>query len=371
MKEQEGNRQEKFDPKKEDEFRKELSRNKKAMFDILKKGPKVGVYKGQTAENWEMFFKFYLDFLRSEIGPRGECAKQVRKELMKEEQLVNKLLAPFKLRASTHIRQIYMKIKNFVPCEEYVQLKKIEEARERFVVNIEKFEDENSPMVKGISSGLIKKHGAEFDLKGQLSALKENYVKRVKEADESIKRLYEVLNKCDDYHFLVEAESYLEPYFKMWKIADSELGRENVRTGHLFEERVFQKIVPYLVYKEEQDKGGHYQQHRLEVFTNLSWIPKSLGEIDIAFGYRDEKLDRYFITTLIECKSRLFDLREAWKQVSMEGEIDLAKGPTFQELKAQKRLKIKAQKEKCEERAKQKQKKKEKQEEAAKDIEAK
>ena len=31
----------------------------------------------------------------------------------------------------------------------------------------------------------------------------------------------------------------------------------------------------------------------------MSWIPKCLGEIDIAFGYREEKEDRYFIFTLV------------------------------------------------------------------------
>ena len=54
-----------------------------------------------------------------------------------------------------------------------------------------------------------------------------------------------------------------------------------------------------------------------------------MGEIDIAFGFRDEKEDRYFITTLVECKSRFFDVREAYKQVSLDNQGDVNKGPTF------------------------------------------
>jgi len=31
-----------------------------------------------------------------------------------------------------------------------------------------------------------------------------------------------------------------------------------------------------------------YADKKLEVFQNLSWIPRNLGEIDIALGYKDE-----------------------------------------------------------------------------------
>ena len=162
---------------------KELRHNKEVMLDILEKSPKVGVYKGQTKEDWEIFFKFFIDFLKSEIGPRGVCAKKVRKQLLVEEEKVNTLLAPFNLKAITHIREIYMKIKSFIPCDEYTQMKKMEEARERFVENIQKFEDQNSPMVKAISEGLLKKHGKDYEVQTELSALKANYIKKLKEAD--------------------------------------------------------------------------------------------------------------------------------------------------------------------------------------------
>ena len=83
-----------------------------------------------------------------------------------------------------------------------------------------------------------------------------------------------------------------------------------------------------------------YADKKLEVFQNLSWIPRSLGEIDIALGYKDEAENRYFITTLIECKSRFFDLREAHRQVSLENEGGVNKGPSFAELKAIKKIKL-------------------------------
>jgi hypothetical protein len=38
-------------------------------------------------------------------------------------------------------------------------------------------------MVKGITEGLLKKHGTEFDIKTELLTLKENYIKKLKESD--------------------------------------------------------------------------------------------------------------------------------------------------------------------------------------------
>jgi hypothetical protein len=46
-------------------------KNKFKMLEILKKAPTVGVYKNEDPKNWEGFFKFYVDFLNAEIGPRG------------------------------------------------------------------------------------------------------------------------------------------------------------------------------------------------------------------------------------------------------------------------------------------------------------
>ena len=46
-----------------------------------------------------------------------------------------------------------------MPCEEYTELKKVEEAISRMTSTIEKFDIEDSPMIKAISEGLIKKNG--------------------------------------------------------------------------------------------------------------------------------------------------------------------------------------------------------------------
>ena len=69
------------------------------------------------------------------------------------------MLLPFKQNAATHIREIFMKHKFFVPCKEYTELLKIEEANAKFTSNLERLRDPNGPMVKSIVDGLRAKHG--------------------------------------------------------------------------------------------------------------------------------------------------------------------------------------------------------------------
>jgi predicted acetyltransferase len=59
------------------------------------------------------------------------------------------------------------------------------------------------------------------------------------------------------------------------------------------------------------------KENKYEVFTNCRWQDKGVGEIDIAVGIETEE-KVWEICVLIECKSRLFDLREAAKQVKVE-----------------------------------------------------
>lgn len=44
---------------------------------------------------------------------------------------------------------------------------------------MDRFCDESSEMVKAITDGLVKKHGADYDVASEIKRLKENYVKRV------------------------------------------------------------------------------------------------------------------------------------------------------------------------------------------------
>ena len=75
----------------------------------------------------------------------------------------------------------------------------------------------------------------EFDIKSELALLKDNYVGKLKEAMQSRNSLEEIVNKCESYQQLVDAEKYLTPYFKIWKSSESDMGKENSKTGQAFE----------------------------------------------------------------------------------------------------------------------------------------
>ena len=48
-----------------------LQQNKASMYKIMKEAPIAGAYLGEDAIHWDNFFQFYINFLNSEIGPRG------------------------------------------------------------------------------------------------------------------------------------------------------------------------------------------------------------------------------------------------------------------------------------------------------------
>jgi hypothetical protein len=44
----------------------------------LDQAPKTGLYVGENYDDWKQFFKFFMDFMRSEQGPRGDIIKKAR-----------------------------------------------------------------------------------------------------------------------------------------------------------------------------------------------------------------------------------------------------------------------------------------------------
>ena len=61
--------------------------------------------------------------------------------------------------------------------------------------------------------------------------------------------------------------------------------------------------------------GIDQNSRKIQVVQNCRWMPRNLGEIDLAILEYQE--DAWVAIVLIECKSRLFDVREAYKQVAV------------------------------------------------------
>ena len=104
-------------------------------------------------------------------------------------------------------------------------MKKLEDARSKLISNIERLHAENSPMVKSITEGLIKKHGEGYDVQAELVKLKENYAIKLTETNENKDKLQAVLDKCQEYHNLIKVEKYFHEYFDRWRAADMEIGK--------------------------------------------------------------------------------------------------------------------------------------------------
>ena len=48
-------------------------------------------------------------------------------------------------------------------------------------------------------------------------------------------------------------------------------------------------MIPYLMGREKKSHNWFHAQRNLMVLKNINWIPRNLGEIDIAFGYYNQQ----------------------------------------------------------------------------------
>ncbi len=180
-----------------------------------------------------------------------------------------------------------MKHKFHIPCPEYTRYLKITQAYERFKENLSRLQDKNSLMHKSIHQGLLQKHGQGFDFEKEFTSLANGYSTKIAEAEKEIVALRNFLDICENYHQYMRVKRVFDPYFRQWSEADSNMGKQNLKTGAQFQEKVNNTMIPYLISREKANPNWPYASKTFEVFTNASWIPKSLGEIDIAFGYKD------------------------------------------------------------------------------------
>ena len=74
-----------------------------------------------------------------------------------------------------------------------------------------------------------------------------------------------------------------------------------------------ERILPVVFRRAKIDS----EIRTIKIAHNCRWNPRNLGEIDVAILEFDEIKGKWEAVVLIECKSRLFDVREAYKQVAV------------------------------------------------------
>ena len=149
--------------------------------DRLDRGIKTGLYLGESYDDWLSFFKFFIDFLKSEQGPRGELIKRAREFLNKDKLTSDRLLNVLKLNSQSSVRDIYVKYNNYCPSKLYHQHQVLKEKLEKINVNVVFIQDSHSLMFKNIENGIKAKRGADFDPSERMAEVQKEYIERHKE----------------------------------------------------------------------------------------------------------------------------------------------------------------------------------------------
>lgn len=89
--------------------------------DRLNRAPKTGLYLGESYDDWRTFFKFFVEFLKSEQGPRGDVIKKARELLNQNKAESDRLLKILGLNSNSSVRDIYVKYTNYCPSKLYKQ----------------------------------------------------------------------------------------------------------------------------------------------------------------------------------------------------------------------------------------------------------
>lgn len=177
-----------------------------------------------------------------------------------------------------------------------------------------KITDSQSIMFTQIKNGLLKKHGDQFDYHKEIEAIRCSYEERISTVRESLATIQERLDQDEGYKAYMKLREAMGGFFSMWKQADKRVGFESIEKGDTFEKEVSEKVLPLILKRAALDPQA------VKVVQNCNWQPKALGEIDLAVLQYDQARACWVARVLVECKSRLFDVREAYKQVAeLEG----------------------------------------------------
>ncbi len=79
----------------------------------------------------------------------------------------------------------------------------------------------------------------------------DSYSTKIAEAEKELVVLGEFLENSKEYHEYMRVKTVFEPYFRQWSEADSNMGKENLKTGAQFEEKVNNTMIPYLISREK------------------------------------------------------------------------------------------------------------------------
>lgn len=188
--------------------------------DRLERAPKTGLYVGETYDEWKQFFKFFMDFLKSEQGPRGEVIKRAREFFGKDKDTSDRLLKVLGLNSTSSVRDVYVKYNNYCPSKLYHQHLILREKLDKMNVNVVSIQDPNSLMFKNIEGGIRIKRGADFDATERMTEVQKEYIERHKQMTETEASMLAELQKDQNYLDYIELGQYIRHIIQEWEQVD-------------------------------------------------------------------------------------------------------------------------------------------------------
>lgn len=205
--------------------------------EILEKSPRVGVYAGETQADWDGFFAFFMKFLGSEQGPRGDVVRKCRELLGRDRETADRLLKVIGLHSGSNIRDIYVRHKAYTPSRLYRQHADLREKLQQMNSNAQLIRDSGSLMYKNIERGLLAKFGPGYDAAARMRVIQAEYADRHQQMRETTQMMLSELEQNPGYVEYVQLTRYLRPLTEEWEAVDRGIGNNNVERGRLFEEK--------------------------------------------------------------------------------------------------------------------------------------
>ncbi|KAL4510030.1 hypothetical protein ABPG72_010223 [Tetrahymena utriculariae] len=268
----------------------------------LRRFPSVGLYDGETKEDWDKFVQ-HLETVYNDIdGERREIIDKVKIELNKRKQYFDDLLSDIGLNCNTSIRRINNRLSNYICCPEYKQYIDLEANYQKALTLMNQYQLPDSDIKQKILVGLRKKYSEDV-CQDKLKEVIEKNQKVVQSGKQQLDDLLLQLEANDKYKRQQLMLQELKVYREEWKKVDSNIGKENISKGKSFEDKCLKEGVDLILRQLKLKKRN------VKVLTNLQWA-ECPGEIDIAIFDKDQTR----VLCLAECKSRLFDLVSGYKQ---------------------------------------------------------
>lgn len=124
----------------------------------LERFPVVGLYEGETKEEWEKFVKYLGQIYKDIDGERRDIIEKAKGAMELRKEYFDDLLSDIGLTAGSSIRRIVNKLKYYIPCPEYKKWLDLEISYGKSCVLMEKYSQPTSDVKQKILEGMRKKY---------------------------------------------------------------------------------------------------------------------------------------------------------------------------------------------------------------------